>query len=93
MQDILDFGVLANTYSSACESNHKVNSKDCAEHTQLRKSTLFVQTAIRYVENLTNEKGMLMVIGPPDNETEDGAKQLVKTSGTVFRVYFKKTKE
>lgn len=63
--DILDFGVLRNTDSSACESNHKTNVKDPANHTQMRRNTVIRQTATRYVENLTIRKAMNLIKPPP----------------------------
>lgn len=87
--DILDFGVLRNTDSSACESNHKPNSKDPANHTQMRRKTFIRQTASRYVENLTIAKAANL-IKPPRKESPAGNEGLdieISTGGAQFEVY------
>ena len=50
--NLLDFASALNIDTSAPESNHKYNVKKPATHTQTRASTLEIQTATRYYENL-----------------------------------------
>ena len=92
MQDMLDLGPMCNTDSAPCESNHKVNAKDCAQHTQLRKETLPQQTSGRYVENQTISKAWKTVFGlePADKGEEN---EVVATSGTGWLVYRRYKKE
>jgi hypothetical protein len=52
LENMVDFGVIANVDSGPPESNHKPNAKAPSQHTQMRAESFEVQTAQRYVENL-----------------------------------------
>jgi hypothetical protein len=52
LENMVDFGVIANVDSGPPESNHKANAKAPSQHTQMQAESSEVQTAQRYVENL-----------------------------------------
>jgi hypothetical protein len=52
LENMVDFGVIANVDSGPPESNHKPNAKAPSQHTQMRAESFEVQTAQRYVKKL-----------------------------------------
>ena len=82
-----DFGVASNFDTSAPESNHKYNVKKPASHTQSRASTIEIQTATRYYENMVISMASQKLLSRTKNGKHTDNMKLRKTMyGTKFEI-------